>query len=300
MFLGLVPFQENGAMPEIDMDSLRAFFAPVRTDGAFEGDYLKTLQLLGMRRKVVMLAFPPKAAGTFFRSAIIEAIDGQLVRVVQAEGGRDATPYLPTFIYYYNGGITDSTLVSHVHMLALPANLHFLEAFDIRPIIMKRSIPDMLASYWDMLDTDAKARTEGLNCHIPENFPQLSDAAKADFLVDILGPWYANYFAGWLRYAETDPDCVCVLDYRDLHADPVSTLERALNHVGLPRPPRECQAVIAHNWSVRHESRFNKGEVGRGGRYFTTAHLDRLARMLGHYPNLVPHVEELLNPGQER
>jgi hypothetical protein len=287
-------------MPQIDADSLSAIFAPVRSDGAFEGDTLKTLRLLGMKRSVVMLVFPPKAAGTFFRSAIIEAIDGQLVRVVQAAGGRDATPYLPTFIYYYNGGVTDSTLVSHVHMLALPANLQFLEAFDIRPIIMKRSIPDMLASYWDMLDTDAQARTEGLNCHIPEEFPQLSDGAKADFLVDILGPWYANYFAGWLRYAETDPDCVCVLDYRDLRQDPASTLKKALDHVGHRRTHQECQAVIARRWSVRHENRFNKGEVGRGGRYFTAAHIDRLAPMLGHYSNLAPYAKELLNTGQKR
>ena len=132
-------------------------------------------------------------------------------------------------------------------MLALPANLHFLEAFDIRPIIMKRNIPDMLASYWDMLDTDAQARADGLNCHIPENFLQLSNAEKADFRRPVLGPWYANYYAGWLRYAEIDPDCVCVLDFRQLHDDPVSTLKEALDHVELSRTLQECQTVIAHN-----------------------------------------------------
>ena len=108
-----------------------------------------------------MLAFAPKAAGTFFRTAIIHAIDGKIVRVTQASGGRDATPYLPTFVMYYSGGVTDNTLVAHIHMLALPANIHFLEAFDIRPIIMKRSIPDMLASYWDMLEIRRRGAQRG-------------------------------------------------------------------------------------------------------------------------------------------
>ena len=297
--LGLVPFPENGAVTTLDVDSTSAIFCQVGIDGSFEAEHLETLKRLGKKRPLVMLAFPPKAAGTFLRSAIIYAIDGEIVRVVHAQGGRDAQPYLPTFINYFNGGLTDGPLVAHVHMLALPANLHFLEAFGIRPIIMKRSIPDMLASYWDMIESDAVALKDGLNCHIPENFPLLPDAAKADFLIDILAPWYVNYYAGWLRYAETNPDAICVLDYRDFLDDPAGTLSQALDHVHLPRTPAECMTAINLAWSRRSEFRFNKGEEGRGGHYFEAAHLARLTRLLGHYPSLAPHAEELLDTGLE-
>lgn len=281
-------------MTTLDVNSISAIFLSTRIDGKFEGEHLETLQRLGKKRKMVLLAFAPKAAGTFFRSAIIHAIDGKIVRVTQAQGGRDATPYLPTFIMYFSGGVTDDTLVAHVHMLALPANIHFLEAFDIRPIIMKRNIPDMLASYWDMLESDAEARKEGLNCHIPENFPELSKAAKADFMVDILGPWYVNYFNGWLSYAERDPESVCVLDYNDLRSDPAATLMKALEHAGLPHTHEECAEAFEETWALRKAFRFNKGEAGRGTTYFSPEHIDRLARMLGHYPSLAPYTDELL------
>ena len=52
----------------------------------------------------MVLAFAPKAAGTYLRSAAIAAMDGQLVRTVHAQGGRDASFYLPTFLLYYAGG----------------------------------------------------------------------------------------------------------------------------------------------------------------------------------------------------
>ncbi len=293
------PFEESERVSTQQLDAFRVIFEQIGADGKFNGREFEALRLLGKERKAVVLAFPPKAAGTFLRNSIIEAIDGKLVRVAHALGGRDATPYLPTFVAYYSGALTERTLVAHVHMLALPANRHFLEVFDIRPVVMMRSIPDMLASYWDMLDTDAVARGDGLNCIIPEDFQRLPDAAKADFLVDILGPWYTNYFAGWLGYTEADPGRVCVLHYRDFKDDPAGALATALDHVGLSRTPGECQAAIDLNWTNRRLSRFNKGEEGRGGRYLKAVHMNRLARMLGHYPKLAPYAAELLDTGPE-
>jgi hypothetical protein len=287
-------YRETGALNALDPASLAAILEPARNDGSFAPEHLRTLRRLGALRKVVLLAFPPKAAGTFLRVAIIRAIDGQLVRVVYAQGGRDATPYLPTFVHYFNGGVTDKTLVGHVHMLALPANLHFLEAFGIRPIVIKRSIPDMLASYWDMLERDDGAMLEGLNCAIPASFRTMSRDDKADFMVDILGPWYVKYYAGWLEFAQSSPDGVCLIDYRSVKNDAVGVLRRCLDHLGIPRSREECQMAVLQSWNDRHELRFNKGEEGRGAEYFSQAQLQRLSRMIGHYPVLAGHHGDLL------
>jgi hypothetical protein len=276
------------------IDSITAIFDFVHPDGRFVDKHLKTLRRLGAKRKAVLLAFPPKAAGTFLRSAIINAVDGQLVRTVHAQGGRDATPYLPTFVTYFSGGVTDKTLVTHVHMLALPANLHFLAAFGIRPIVMKRSIPDMLASYWDMLENDNAALLDGLNCHIPQNFRQLARDAKGDFLVDVLGPWYVNFYAGWLSHAEAHAGALCVLDFHALRTDPVETLKRCLECAGVKVARAKCEIAVQDAWNGRKKLRFNKGEQGRGRGYFRAPQLKRLARMLGHYPVLAPYRDELL------
>src|ERR1700761_1314594 len=116
----------------IDSRAIDAAFAQPDTDGNFTGVFADYLRSLGMKRPVLFFAFAPKAAGTFLRSAAIDAVDGQLVRVVHAQGGRDAQLYLPIFLNYYLGGVCEGPLVAHVHMQALPANRSFLTAFGIR------------------------------------------------------------------------------------------------------------------------------------------------------------------------
>jgi hypothetical protein len=294
----MVARNECLSVESVEQDCLPAIFELPASNGRFAGEQLKTLQKLGAARQLVLLAFPPKAAGTFLRTAIVRAIGGQLVRVVQAQGGRDATPYLPTFVDYFRGGVTPRTLVSHVHMLALPANLYFLQAFGIRPVVITRAIPDMLASYWDMLDNDDVAMFEGLNCHIPENFRQFSHNTKADFLVDVLGPWYVNFYAGWLKHAEVNPGGVCLIDYLELKRDPLGLLQRCLNALAIPATQAQCESALHQAWEVRDRLRFNKGEVGRGKAYFRPAHMHRLARMLSYYPVLEPYRGTLLGTPQ--
>ncbi len=278
----------------LDQRSINAIFDVPGNDGSYPPEGLAYLQDLSSKRPCVFLAFAPKAAGTFLRQAAIDAVGGDLVRVVYAQGGRDGQPYLPTFIAYHRGGICPGPLVTHIHMQALPANQRFMEALNIRPVIMIRNIPDMLASYWDMLEADPAARRDGLNCEIPENFPSLSKEQKSDFLVDILAPWYASYYSTWLGYAVAQPDRICILAYSDLQSDAAGTLEKVLEHSRLPRLRRECEAAVESAWSDRGNLRFNKGTEGRGQRYFSSEQIERLARLLAHYPGIGAHKDVLL------
>lgn len=278
----------------LDEAAVRAAFTLPDNDGAFKGDVGNYLRVLGQRKPVVMLAFPPKAAGTFLRTAAIEAIGGQLYRVVHAQGGRDAQPYLPSFIAYYLGGLGEAPLVTHIHMQALPANRHFVEGLDLKPCIMLRSIPDMIASYWDMLEKNAEACKEGLNCLIPSNFVTMTKHNKADFLIDILGPWYASYYATWLNYAVDEPDRILVLHFSAFLRDPAATLESVLRRAEVPRPYAVCRRAIETIWRERTAFRFNVGKEHRGKDYFTKTQIDRLFRMLSYYAVAGDAMDELL------
>lgn len=272
----------------LDPEANSAAFAQPRNDGSFPPDFEAYLNELGDSRPSVVLAFAPKAAGTFLRSAAIEAVDGQLVRTVHAQGGRDASFYLPTFLAYYSGNFPARTLVTHVHMQALPANQHFITALNLRPAIMLRAIPDMLASYADMLEPDPLSPDNWLNIRLPENYPSLSPEAKGDFLVDMMGPWYASYFATWLDYAALAPGRVLMLAYDRFRADPATALEQLLDHSRLPRSHRQCQDALDGVWQDRTSYRYNKGVSGRGSVRFTPAQITRLGRQVGFYPALAP------------
>ena len=277
-----------------DAEASSAAFSPPNVDGSFPQDFLAYLNELGSSRACVVLAFAPKAAGTYLRSAAIVATGGKLVRTVHAQGGRDASFYMPTFLMYFAGNFPAQPMVTHVHMQALPANWHFIEALNLKPVIMLRSIPDMLASYADMLEPDPLSADNWLNIALPGSYPHLGSEAKADFLVDMMGPWYASYFATWMDYAARDPERVLLLDYDDFRADPVATLERLLAHSGLPRSREECQAALDAVWQERASFRYNQGVSGRGRSRFTPAQIARLARQVDFYPDLMPYRDLLL------
>ena len=281
---------------QLDEKLARAAFSSPNCDGSFTPDFAAYLKGLGATRPSVVLAFAPKAAGTFLRSAAISAVTGALVRTSHAQGGRDASFYLPTFLLYYAGGFPRRPLVTHVHMQALPANRHFIEALGLKPVIMIRAIPDMLASYADMLDADSVSPDTWLNIRLPPNYAGLPLSAKNDFLIDMIGPWYASYFATWMEYARDVPGRVCVLDYQGLLADPAAILEALLTHAGLPRPRETCQIALDAVWESRADFRFNKGVAGRGAGRFTLQQIARLERQLDFYPELVAIKDKLIPP----
>ena len=279
-----------------DRSTAHAAFTLPRNDGCFPPDLADYLLELGESRPSVILAFAPKAAGTYLRSAAIVATGGRLVRTVHAQGGRDASFYLPTFLLYYAAGVPARPLVTHVHMQALPANQHFIRALDLKPVLMMRSIPDMLASYLDMLESDPMSPDNWLNIAVPAHYATLDDGAKADFMIDTMAPWYASYFSTWLSFTRADPGRMLWLDYEAFRADPVSALQSLLSHSGFARSQQDCQLALAAVWEDRASFRFNQGISGRGRLRFTPAQLARLKRLLAYYPELEPWTDRLIPP----
>ncbi|MGA7711427.1 MAG: hypothetical protein WCA81_05960 [Rhizomicrobium sp.] len=280
-------------MALIGSKALQVIFDQPRSDGTFENQTLQYLREVGEYRSILLLAFAPKAAGTYFRQAAIYAVDGQLVRIAHAQGGRDGTPYLPTVLVCCLDSDAPDT-ITHIHMQALAANRHFIEAFGLKPIIMNRSIPDMLASFWDMLELDPTARAEGLNCQIPDNFIEQSRAQKADFMVDVIAPWYASYYATWKSFVDDAPETICVLHYKDFCADPTTSLHAALAHAGFFISRAKCSASLDRVWRERSIYRYHKGKQGRGKEYFSSLHVEKLRRLLSYYPQLEPWSPELM------
>lgn len=271
-----------------------AVFTLPESGGIFDPGFLAYLRELGRKRPSVLLFFPPKAAGTYLRAAAIDAAGGQLMRIVHAFGGREPSPYLPIFIRYFQGDPAEPVMVSHAHMQGFPVNLHLLEALDLRPVIMLRSVPDMLISYLEMLNSERVTPELWLNSMIPEKFLQMDFDAQADFIVDMLGPWYASYFATWLDYAREAPSQVCVLRYPDFIRDPVTTLETILRHSRVECPRARCAQALEQTWNERGAWRFNKGKHGRGADRFRDRHLERLESFLFRHYDLEAYRSDLL------
>jgi hypothetical protein len=278
----------------LDRPALEAIFHLPGNDGSFREEQHRFLAAQGARRPAVMLAFPPKAAGTFLRAAAVKATGGEVLRVCYAQGDRDAQLYLPTFLAYYAGGFCTGPMVTHVHMQAFPANIAFLEAFGIRPIVMVRSIPDMLASYWDMLEDGGSDLPMGINCTIPPDFRTMPAEDRAAFMIDVIAPWYAGYYATWCAYAAAHPARLAILHYGDFVREPAQTLARLLAFSGLERSLEQCKQAIEAVWAERHLHRFSEGVLGRGRDYFSASQIQRIDKLLSYYPGTAALHAELM------
>jgi hypothetical protein len=277
----------------LDGNIVQKIFQIPNPEGVFEPGQLQYFQSIGRSRPLLFLAFAPKAAGTFFRLAAEIALNAKVRRASLAFGGRDCTPYLPTFLGYYLDPECPPAVI-HAHMQAFPANRHFLNAFCIKPIIMIRSLPDLLASFWDMLDTDPVARINGLNCAVPDNFIAMQKNEKAEFVIDIIAPWFVSYFANWKKFYDEAPQTVRVLHYADFCANPSKVLFKAVSHAGFSITKGACEKAIEQALKDKMSLRFNVGKSGRGHTYFSPTQINRLFEMLAHYSNLKPWMEELV------
>lgn len=277
----------------IDNNAIQAVFAQPDPEGAFESDYVAYLRGIGARRPVLFLAFAPKVAGTFFRQSAMEAVGGALFRTSHAQGGRDGTPYLPNLLACYLDKDLPEIIV-HIHMQAFTANRHILSALGIRPVIMLRNLPDTLASFLDMLETDPVSRAQCLNCVTPDNFVEMSRQQKIEFLLDIIAPWYASYFASWKSFVDQAPEQVCVLRYTDFCQDPAQSVHAALSHAGFSVGRDACAAAVERVWPNRDKLRFNKGKAGRGAAYFSASQIAEMSRKLSHYAHLKDWMPDLM------
>ncbi|MBS0472660.1 MAG: hypothetical protein JSR60_16420 [Proteobacteria bacterium] len=278
----------------IDSSAMQAIFECPCPDGTFDPPTRQYFAAVGARRPILLLAFAPKAAGTYFRQAAMHAIGGQLIRGEHASGGRDASPYLPTFLATFLDADAPPA-VMHMHMQALAANRNFIDAFGLKPVIMLRNLPDMLASFLDMLEKHPAARLEGLNCLIPPTFTALDRETRTDIVINLIAPWFVSYFATWKAYVDSRPGVVCVLDYRAFSDRPVEALHRALRHGGFPVSEAQCEAALATVWKERENFRFNKAVGGRGQTYFSDDQLSKLEDMLSWYDCLKPWMPALMD-----
>lgn len=276
-------------------DAINAIFTSPAIDGRFEGLLAEVAASLGRRRPLVLLAFAPRTAGTFLRTAAIEAAGGQTMRFVHAEGGRDGALYLPWLIAYFSGCLTKDIAVTHTHMPASAAARYIIDAFDMRPTFMRRSIPDSLRSLLAMIEDDETVPV-GFSFLVPPGFTQMSPQLRADIMIDFVGPWFVQFYASWKAYAEAKPERVLILDYDEFCETPADTLEQLLAHARVPQPYARCMAAIETVWEERALFRCNRGRPHRTAPPFTAAQLTRLERFAACYETLDDWRDVLLTP----
>ncbi|MCC6328017.1 MAG: sulfotransferase domain-containing protein [Acidobacteria bacterium] len=222
----------------------------------------------------IFIACAPKSGSTFLKNLLVDLTGYRDAFMVYSPGQFEQEIYLPT--------LRDTACIDTVtqqHCRASDANIHLMQAFRIRPVVLVRNILDSVASLVDFYDQGAFRHS-----YFRGEWPELGPEAKTDLLIDNLAPWFLQFVASWSLAEKDDRLDVHWLTYEDLIADKPGCVLRVLEFYGLGAARRGLEQRIVEIESQGRKNRFNKGVAGRGKRCLSEKQQERIRALARHYP----------------
>jgi hypothetical protein len=223
----------------------------------------------------LFIACVPKSASTFLKNLLVNLTGYRDLFAVYAAGQSEHEIYLPTL-----RESADLDTVTQQHCRASDANVHLMQAFGIRPVVLVRNIFDSVMSLLDFYNKGAFQTS-----YFRADWPALDEETKIDLLIENVVPWYFQFVASWDLAEKQNRLEVYWLSYEDLVADKPSSVLKVLEFYGLGASRRGVEQRIAQIESEERKIRFNKGVTGRGRSGLNDRQKEQVRRLTKYYPS---------------
>jgi len=223
----------------------------------------------------IFIACVPKSASTFLKNLLINLTGYRDLFAVYAAGQTEHEIYLPTL---RESAHLDT--VTQQHCRASDANVHLMQGFGIRPVVLVRNIFDSVMSLLDFYNKGA-FRTS----YFRADWPKLDEGTKIDLIIENVIPWYFQFVASWDSVEKQKRLEMHWLTYEELVADKPSSVLKVLNFYGLGAPHRGVEQRIREIESEGRNNRFNKGVTGRGRSGLAECKKEQIRRLTRFYPS---------------
>lgn len=254
----------------VDLTNALAFVkSPARLQ-----DYLRGTTPAELGRHL-FVACAPKSGSTFLKNLLVDLTRFRDVFSVYAGLQNEQDLDLPQLAKFAR-----ENKVTQQHCRATEANIHLMQAFAIRPVVLVRDIYDTVMSLRDFYDGGFVYST----FFEREAYVALSDESRIDLLIEYAVPWYFQFLASWQRAERERRLDMLWLDYNELTGDTVAALERVLAFYGMRVETGVLPQVVAARARDRRGNRFNRGVVGRGRDGLRPAQRERIAALARFFP----------------
>ena len=222
----------------------------------------------------IFIACVPKTASTFLKN-LLESLTGYRdLFTVYAAGQTEHEIYLPTLREY-----AQIDTVTQQHCRASDANIHLMQAFGIRPVVLVRNIFDSVMSLLDFYNKGAFKTS-----YYRADWLALDEEMKIDLLIENVIPWYFQFVASWELAEKQKRLEMHWLTYEELIADKPSTVLKVLEFYGLGAARRGVEERIREIESEERKNRFNKGIAGRGQSGLNDRQKEQIRRATRYFP----------------
>lgn len=223
----------------------------------------------------LFIACVPKSASTFLKNLLVNLTGYRDLFTVYAAGQSEHEIYLPTL---RESAHLDT--VTQQHCRASDANVHLMQAFGIRPVVLVRNIFDSVMSLLDFYNHGAFQTS-----YFRADWRRLDEETKIDLLIENVIPWYFQFVASWDRAEKQKRLEVHWLSYEELVADKPSSVIKVLKFYGLGASLRAVEQRIKEIESEGRKIRFNKGVKGRGKSGLHIRQKEQIRRLTRYYPS---------------
>ncbi|MGO9115180.1 MAG: sulfotransferase domain-containing protein [Thermoguttaceae bacterium] len=157
----------------------------------------------------------------------------------------------------------------------------FIEQFHVRVVLQGRNLFDTCVSVRDHL---VKQDTISPVAYVDQSFLGLPEQRQFDFVIDLIVPWYLNFFATWFEGKRRGDVDFCWVGYETLIQNPAATLNRVLEYVGESRTDADLDAAL--QFASKSPTRLNVGRAGRGAEILTERQQARIRQLRDYYPHI--------------
>ena len=238
-------------------------------------DYLPGTKPAELGRHL-FIACAPKSGSTFLKNLLTDLTRYRDVFSVYAGLQNEQDIDLPQLARFAR-----ENSVTQQHCRASEANLHLMQAFGIRPVVLVRDIFDTVMSLRDFYDGGFVYST----FFEREDYIRLDPDARLDLLIEYAVPWYFQFVASWQRVAREGRLEMLWLDYASLTGDTPAALERVLAFHGMAAGRDALERVVAERSRDHRGNRFNHGVAGRGRAGLQPHQRERIAALARFFPS---------------
>jgi tetratricopeptide (TPR) repeat protein len=223
----------------------------------------------------LFIACVPKSASTFLKNLLVNLTGYHDLFTVYAAGQSEHEIYLPTL---RESAHLDT--VTQQHCRASDANVHLMQAFGIRPVVLVRNVFDSVMSLLDFYNRGAFQTS-----YFRADWQAFDEETKIDLLIENVIPWYFQFVASWDSAEKQKRLEVHWLTYEDIIADKPASVLKILEFYGLGAARRGVEQRIAEIESEERKIRFNKGVAGRGESGLRDRQKEQIRRLARFYPS---------------
>lgn len=182
--------------------------------------------------------------------------------------------------------ILDRDYLSKLMAQATLSNIDIIELFALKPLVITRSIADILVSLRDHFVYDTmhgQPEYTWPQLHVDHSFLDYSSEKQLDLLIDHFTPWFVNFLVSW-KMASKRLEHVLWITYDDISLRLPDTVSRILDYYGIQSDLTNLDALVLSE--KKAENRFNQGVSGRGLALLSASQMDRLRSFFRYYPEL--------------